>query len=502
MGCESYGDLAPEATTSLTPTVSLPLVLLDVALFLSDHGKSMQWIALRTGPEPQLLSLDLVFDKRASPRDELQINTVDGVVTAHPCMKTHLGKWQKVDGVVVAAANYAYAKGAVSAIIRLSIDTNGLQPHYAFHPPECTIKQETTMAKASTIEILKKKTQKADDAEVDANVEAEDTDNGDEGDAEEEAPAKPAAKKTPAKKAPTPEPEVAASKTAAKPKSAKPSTSEITNTANEIENYTEVKAHKALSELLEAQSFDEFKIGGILSRIQLEGWVGEYENFRTFVTTEHGINYRKAMYLISIYNDLVESGVSWNKVKRLGWTKLKELSSILTTDNVDEIVDAVSGMNVLQVIAYVAEFNSSGDKAKAKDAGEKDDLKTKTFKLFAPQAESVDMALDKAMKVGGTESSGAALEYICVDFLSGNKKAPAKKESPKEAGDLVPLPTTGDELVQFIKAVADKYDDDEVEEALSEVLSAVADVFPDAAISVKLGDDAEEAEEEGEDEED
>jgi len=206
--------------------------------------------------------------------------------------------------------------------------------------------------------------------------------------------------------------------TATKPKAAakaKPVTisDEIADTASSIENLSESEALQELQNLLDAQAHDEFRIGGILAKIQTEGWFGEHPNFRTLVEAEYGIKYRTAMYWIGIYNDLVDSGVKWSDVKRLGWTKLKELSPILTPDNVKAILKAVEGMNALQVAAYASDLQANnGDVAKTEVPGEENQLKSKAFKLFPGQKESVELALEKAKKMSGTDSDSAALEFM------------------------------------------------------------------------------------------
>lgn len=60
------------------------------------------------------------------------------------------------------------------------------------------------------------------------------------------------------------------------------------------------------------------------------------------------------MYWVGIYNDLAESGVSWEKVKEFGWTKLKEIAGVLTQDNVDEWVDIAKQQTTLQLMQTVA----------------------------------------------------------------------------------------------------------------------------------------------------
>jgi hypothetical protein len=78
-----------------------------------------------------------------------------------------------------------------------------------------------------------------------------------------------------------------------------------------------------------------------------------YANFREFVEKKHGIHYRKALYWIEIYKRLVEAEVPWEKVKNIGWTKLKDLAPVLTKENVDSWVKVAEEQTALQLVETV-----------------------------------------------------------------------------------------------------------------------------------------------------
>lgn len=196
----------------------------------------------------------------------------------------------------------------------------------------------------------------------------------------------------------------------------------IVKTAHEIENLKEEKAFKLIPQLLDNIDHDYFRLGGVLSVVQAQGWYMDksYENFRQFVESECGIAYRKAMYLISIYNGLVESGVQWEDVKHLGWTKLKELSAILTTDNVAEWVAMADGMTVLQLQEHIkAQSEGTASASGEASVSEASKTTTMTFKLHEDQKTTVREALDKCKHESGTDVDSVALEHICLNFLGG-----------------------------------------------------------------------------------
>lgn len=200
----------------------------------------------------------------------------------------------------------------------------------------------------------------------------------------------------------------------------------IVETAHEIENVKEAKAFDMVPKLIDDSDRNAFRLGGYLSKIQAEGWFMNkgFENFKAYVEAECSIKYRKAMYLIGIYNGLVESGVAWSKVAHLGWTKLKELAGILTPDNVDEWVAIAENMTALQLIDYIAKATAGAEGASSTEDAKKSakETSTKTFKLHKDQRETVEEALTKAKHGGGTEHDAVALEMICIDYLGGAPK--------------------------------------------------------------------------------
>lgn len=240
----------------------------------------------------------------------------------------------------------------------------------------------------------------------------------------------------------------------------------ITDTAHELENLSQDKAIPLVKELMNAADFSEFKLGGVLAKIQSEQWFGEHPNFKTFVEVEFGMNYRKAAYLSSIYNGLVEANVPWVKVSGLGWSKLKELTGVLTSENVDEWVEKASNMNVQALISYVKEMQ------KPEGAMVQKEVKTvtnKTFKLHDDQKETVEAALDKARTASNTESDTVALEHICIEYLSQTSKAKPKAQT----------------LQQMFKAVIDK-NNGNTEAAVEEIFGAFGELFPDVDVNVSM----------------
>lgn len=234
----------------------------------------------------------------------------------------------------------------------------------------------------------------------------------------ENTAAKTAKKKAPAKAAPK-------AKAKAKVEKAKDI---IADTAAFVENLTKDSAYELVLNMDNEAAFFQFKLGGALSVIQSNEWYKETnENFREFVEVEFGIKYRKAMYLIAIYNNLVESGVEYEKVKALGWTKLSVISGIITQENVDDWVKAAKEMTVLELKEYIKDQEkgsvAAGGEPPAKGEGSTTKtVSTLTFKLHADQREVVDEAIEKAKNDADTEYPTVALEAICMSYVNQTTK--------------------------------------------------------------------------------
>lgn len=229
---------------------------------------------------------------------------------------------------------------------------------------------------------------------------------------------------------------MAGTKTAAKKKATtkkKVTEDLIVTVSHEIENMEKEAAYEMAGTLADDVEFNYFKLGGVLARIYTEGWYTEegFDQFKDFVEAKFGIKRSKAMYLISIYNGLVESGVEWADVKDIGWSKLKELAHILTKKNVKGWVKRATDMTVIQLLDYIKKeaAKGAGDDGASEDDSKK--VSSMTFKVHEDQKETINNAIGKAKKAAPTDVSTVALEMICLDYIAGPSKK--KKDSDPDA---------------------------------------------------------------------
>lgn len=220
----------------------------------------------------------------------------------------------------------------------------------------------------------------------------------------------------------------------------------ITQTVLMVQSLTQEEALQMAIEMAQNVDYSYFKLGGVLSTIQHKGWwKGTAESFNQFVENEYGFKYRKAAYLISIYAELVEADVAWNKVAKVGWSKLKEIASLLTKENVDEWVEKAMNMTLLQLQLHVAQYKA-GTLKKSDTVPTKDTITSMAFKVHPDQKETIRAAVDKAKGEADTQYDAVALEAICLGYMAGSAavkppslKSMIQKSSPEEVLEVFEL---------------------------------------------------------------
>lgn len=167
-----------------------------------------------------------------------------------------------------------------------------------------------------------------------------------------------------------------------------------------------------------------FSLGGVLNHIVLTGahkaagFDGK-RGFADYVKAELDIDYRKAMYLIDIYKTFRALGVSEAQFSGIGWSKAKELTSIVTPDNLDEVLGKARELSKDGLISWVKTtfVNEDGTPRVGRAPRQGQVQKTKLqFALFADQAETVTRALEAAKGKVGTDDLAQALEFICAEW--------------------------------------------------------------------------------------
>ena len=116
----------------------------------------------------------------------------------------------------------------------------------------------------------------------------------------------------------------------------------IADLAHGIESLTKDDACARLLELEEDQEKTFFEIGGVLSAIQKHKWFEPFGSLDEWVKKNTAIKRSRARAWIQIYDAVVKSGVTWAKVKHLGWTKLNAIAGVLDGENADHWIGMAS----------------------------------------------------------------------------------------------------------------------------------------------------------------
>lgn len=165
------------------------------------------------------------------------------------------------------------------------------------------------------------------------------------------------------------------------------------------------------------------------------------------------MRYSKARYLIQIYKKLTELGVPWEKIRGIGWTRVREVLPLVNQENVDSWLHRARRLSTrhLKKAITIERLHARG--ARQKSAGAEPEGKTSSdgqgqddgaspAKTPAPwragsdrdpegevvgtlilrgcpeQVEIVNAAIDQRMKESGFDSRMACLAAICAPHLS------------------------------------------------------------------------------------
>ena len=176
-----------------------------------------------------------------------------------------------------------------------------------------------------------------------------------------------------------------------------------------------------------------------------------FKTFPEYAEVELGIQRRKAEYLRNIGckldTDLRDLDPKLKEsLIALGWSKLRQLTPVLTLRNAADWIDNAQRLNHPELMALVtkhrerkmermekraqaAAVGAGGVDAEVvgADAEEEDDgipaperLKLVHFMLFEPQATNLEQALVRAQEMSHSEKRGHNLDLICMDFLASN----------------------------------------------------------------------------------
>lgn len=247
----------------------------------------------------------------------------------------------------------------------------------------------------------------------------------------------------------------------------------------------EEKAAVAAKSLVEGGEQNDYRLGGVLSLMQKNSWFGGYDTLQDFVTNELGFKYRKAMYLIAVFDGVEALNLPYSKFIEIGWTKTVNMVDILTPENVDEWIEKAKGVTVMQLQELVKAHKLAQQNQTALPAPqETNPVTTFTVKLHEDQKEMVKAAIDRVMELTGTEVKAVALTHICTDYMAGPTNKPQVVEKVVEK--IVEKPV--EKIVTKTETVIEKVPLDLLstfkELGIVKVLEAFQEVWPDVDLEL------------------
>lgn len=203
----------------------------------------------------------------------------------------------------------------------------------------------------------------------------------------------------------------------------------------EVETLTDASSALMLADkLLLDHGVNYFRLGGVLSAIQENGWHGEYANFGELCEARFGFRKSKAYALIQVYKTLTVCGVTWDDVKGAGgWSKVaalctKKAAAALgvetPTDYVTDKEASEKFSNLLEMAKSLPLEKLKQEILKVSASGSGDECQFETpvsftIKPYPDQMQEIDEAIAAVKQQTGTDSNAVAISWICADFLAG-----------------------------------------------------------------------------------
>lgn len=174
-------------------------------------------------------------------------------------------------------------------------------------------------------------------------------------------------------------------------------------------------------ELAQESASAEFRLGGILYHVRKDGsyialdpeTYSAREGFARYCEQELGLSYRKAMYLAKTYASFCKVGLTSDQFASIGWSKAKELASVVTEENKDQLIEMAQNSTVVDLIDNIKESYSSVSGTQQREVVKKVTFK---FRLVEEAAASIKHFLETAKDSTGLDSLDAVFEHIVQEW--------------------------------------------------------------------------------------
>lgn len=145
-----------------------------------------------------------------------------------------------------------------------------------------------------------------------------------------------------------------------------------------------------------------------------------FSNFEAYCDMELDFQYRKAKYLVEIWDKVKTFNIDQKRLEAIGWTKLRELVKVMDAENVEEWLERAESSSYRELHTTISTRIGSGEDV--------NQITTFKLRMDAGEAAIIMEALDaaKSMLSSDKENTTLALQMICQDWMEAHGHSPEK----------------------------------------------------------------------------
>lgn len=145
-----------------------------------------------------------------------------------------------------------------------------------------------------------------------------------------------------------------------------------------------------------------------------------FANFEAYCDMELDFQYRKAKYLVEIWDKVKTLNIDQKRLEAIGWTKLRELVKVMDAENVEEWLERAESSSYRELHTTISTRIGSGETP--------EQITTFKLRMDAGEAAIIMEALDaaKSMLSSDKENETLALQMICQDWMEFHGHSPEK----------------------------------------------------------------------------
>jgi hypothetical protein len=183
------------------------------------------------------------------------------------------------------------------------------------------------------------------------------------------------------------------------------------------------KIHRKILKLKDRLDTCYYELGGLLREVFHQQHYLElgFDHFEDYLRGTLEFSIRKAFYLMSIWEKVKELKIPKNKLRQIGWTKMKEVVRVATPEDLVIWLARAEQLTTQELQALIGQNETDNEAPKPF-----------TIYFYLAQREVFERALEIAQLMTGSESRGYQAEMIAAEFLATYE---SMEEETSEAGE-------------------------------------------------------------------